>query len=91
MSTPRTASARLRAPQRVTGGLRKPSLVRAADYDELTIELSALRHEAIDAADYLEPRIEWMVPVAVELGPSVYQTVIGCLHRIGRLRKRATA
>lgn len=80
---------RLGASERVSGGLRKPALVRAADYDELTIELAALRHEATDAADYLEPRLSWMVPVSIELGPPVYQNVIGCLARVDRLRRRA--
>lgn len=76
---------------RVRGGLRRPSMVRAADYDELNIELDAIRHEAVEAADYLEPRLSWMEPVSIELGPPAHQVVIGCLHRIAQLRRRATA
>jgi hypothetical protein len=78
---------------RTAGALRRPALVTVEErvLDETRIELAALRHDAVATADYLEPRLDWMLPVSIELGPAVYQVVLGCLNQVARLRRRATA
>lgn len=78
---------------RTPGRLREPAMVSltAREWDETRIELDALRHDAIEHCDYAEPRLSWMHPVAVELGPQVEQVVAGVLYSLARLRKRASA
>jgi hypothetical protein len=70
---------------------RRPTTVSVEQHelDGLRIDLATLRADAIATCDYVEPRLDWMVPVSIELGPTAYQVVIGCLHSIGRLRRRA--
>lgn len=86
-------SARPGPSQRVAGALRKPARVTvdARDWDEAHIELSALRHDALAHCDYVEPRLDALYPVAIELDPRAEQLVAGCLNSVARLRKRATA
>lgn len=57
----------------------------------LGMELSALRAEAIATADYVVPRLDFLVPVSIELGHPADQLLMGCLDRVVRLRKRAAA
>lgn len=66
---------------------RRPTVAE----QNLRMELSALQDAALEACDYLEPRLSWMEPVAIELGPTVHQVVLGCLGHVGRLRRRASA
>lgn len=76
---------------RLSGGLRRPAMVTVEQrvLDETRLDLAGLRHDAITACDYLEPRLSWMHPVSIELGPQVEQTVAGCLFAVSRLRKQA--
>lgn len=62
----------------------------AGEYDGIRIDLADLRAEAMRTCDYLEPRLSWMEPVSIELGPTAHQVVNGCLVQVQRLRKRAT-
>lgn len=56
----------------------------------LRMEYAALRHDAITHCDFVEPRLDALYPVAIELGPREEQLVGSCLYSVDRLRKQAT-
>lgn len=80
------------SPTRTKGTLRQPARVtiNAREWDEARIEFDALRQAALEHCDYAEPRLDFLHPIAIELGPVAEQIVAGTLHSLARLRVRAT-
>jgi hypothetical protein len=72
---------------------RRPAVVsvEAHELDGTRIELAALRHDAIAHCDFVEPRLDMLYPIAIELDPRAEQLVGGCLYSVARLRRQATA
>lgn len=57
----------------------------------LRMDLDTIRREATAHCDFIEPRLDALYPVAIEIDPRAEQLVGACLYSVASLRRKVTA